>query len=184
MYDTADDVNMRLRGTFVKYKGELVYLDDVGNTQVALQRANGERFNADWRKAEDFDIKPLKLGYLNFNRGAGYTARTPHRRWKQATGRDAIEIIQGESYREFEELMRALEAGEKDQYPSFAEAFNQCRKGGNSCAFHRRFALFPVDGKSVLYYRGRAVGGVRASKPFLNENFNFLKEELAAALEG
>lgn len=136
---------------------------------------------------ENFDLSPVKLGYLNCpkRRDATYVSRNPVRYYKQGFNNSVLRSLKfGVHY-----LSYALYKTVKNKYPTKESAFEQVVCGERiSCAFCRDFAFTIKGAKSesilVLEYRDRRVGTAKLNQEAgaivatLLPEYEFLKETL------
>ena len=120
------------------------------------------------------DLTPLKVGYVNFKRGASYLVRKAARRWKQGLDTQGI-IVTGADYRvgDYTDSKPFLDCL-KGEYPPLAEALFTAKLEEKTIAFDRRWA---VGWTGTLYYRGKAVGNTHDGL-HLNDVYKYLKELL------
>jgi hypothetical protein len=129
----------------------------------------------------DLDLKPVKLGFVNYRGKAVFVARIPKRGdYRQGLRRENSTSFNGLGYPPTSAMSNAIQ----NQYPSFDTAFKTSSKGdAYSCAWHRHWG---IAGGSRLIYKGYGVvGSIHKDKSFtLNGNFSHLKEYLSEVLRG
>lgn len=153
MYDTVEYARSRLNDTVIMYQGNPFLVQTItrreqGGKLVVVgmlieREAPMEVF------LEDCDIKPVSLGYVNYNKKAFYTMRMPMRRdWKQ--GLRYLNLIDVDG-RQFNGVGYSVFVNTiKNHYPSFQNAvksLSNCR----SMAFHRDFC---IDENYNIIYKG------------------------------
>jgi hypothetical protein len=94
-YETDRDVNIRLNGCILRYKGQPVQLSLAGQLKV-FWAALGEPFTDKQvihSSDEYLDISSPPLGYVNQGGYVFYVSRIPHRKFKQGVCSDNVHII-------------------------------------------------------------------------------------------
>lgn len=199
MYETAREINDRLAGTIVLWKGQPIYVSEAGTKRdgtLFLYTATipdlllGPQIDLD---DPDLDLFGMQLGYVNTPYNAAvYTKRMPNRRMQQglnghnvhvepAVTRDGHRINYNSIYAK--QCFADMLAG---KYPTLQEARQMLLDNPNldSVAFGRKFAIkreapgFPY----YLMYRGRRAGWSDLSCERFNlpEDQQFLAELLKA----
>lgn len=170
--------NSRLAGTCVRLDGKMVRIDSVTSERAAGRFCeDGKSFRV---KLNKLDVKPFKLGYVNFNGRVSYLVRQPKRRcWRQGQRTSNTRSLQGFSV---DEIPRdALAKTVQNEFPTFTKVLSelQTKDGLRSLAFHRHWA---VDRDSVLWCRSKAVGVITDGAPTLNDKYKYLAEYLEECL--
>lgn len=199
-YETAEEVEFRLRNTVVLYDGDPVYItktnlpgaDDEGEiARVFFQPLPYNGRGREVRKylsSKKFDLTPFKMGFMNYEGAAYFLARQPLRQNRQGLGAGTLSIknmspneTRGIDFNTvitadgFVDMIRG-------KYPSFQEA-GEMLNGGDaySVAVSRSFCfLFDTDLDMLLLSHrgvkcGTAMKGDKAIR--LPEKFHFLRQE-------
>jgi hypothetical protein len=188
MIYAGNDLGMRLSKTLIRFKGQPFYVDNIGHDRKYL--LNG-MFTMTGKVAsielpcKDIDLRPVPLGYANFNGTAVYLSRIPVRRYKQGLSHENISVngplLQGKR-----DILttREVAACVNGAYPKLDAAMRAIDNGAGSVAFHRQWAVHSyLPGRYKLQYRGRTVGELRDAEMQLNEGSEYLKELLQTVLE-
>lgn len=180
MWDNLDDCQSQLGNTIVRIRKLPVRIDEIyrggedGKTLMACVRSltTGVRKQIE---VNSLNVKPVPLGYTNLEGTATYLMRRPLRRWKH--GLDAGSLITDEGGRMHidNSFDRSLARTIKGDYPTLATAIEVVRAGLlETCAFSRTFAI----SKRNLIYKGAVAGKIKAGKPILSDEYEFLAETL------
>ncbi|MNX61467.1 hypothetical protein D3C86_924010 [compost metagenome] len=180
MYGTDHDyANSRLVETIVRLESEPVY---VWGVRVGMKVDYSTLTEMDAMKRcdlEELNLKPVPLGYCNYNKYACYLTRMPMRRdWRQGLRRGNFTSLSGaDANRIPYEALRQCILGE---YPTF-EAALEASKKVKSIAWHRHWA---VDNNGQILHKGgqRPVGTVTNGKIVLLSKYQYLKEALEESL--
>lgn len=183
-YETVDDARMRLRGCVVLYKGQPVYINDVGHgtgkddifrvmfnelpitggrpARGRIEEAADE-LKRKFISSKHFDIAPFRMGYVNREGSPFYCSRLPNRVQKQGLCNENFSGLTNSGtpvpfavFTNCKEVP-AMVAGD---YPSFERALQLLDKVGE-VAFHREFCLVKdpvISGLVFLYHKGKKVG--------------------------
>ena len=146
----------------------VVYLDEMG-TMNEEERVI---------KLEDLDVRPVPLGYVNFNGSLSYLYRIPVRRdWKQGLrANNCASVGLGLANIPGSNLSKTI----MGVFPSFAEVKRTIKNNiGHAYAWHRHWA---TDGKRLYYKRLDCVGTIFRGKPKLTGKCAYLKEALEEAM--
>ena len=172
---------MRLAESLVMYKGKPFYITEY---DMAENRVSG--FFPYTDKAARFtlpsvnlDIRPPRLGYVNYRGNAIYVSRYPVRRYKQGIHSQNI------TFSAMADKGRLLRSPEFSQalmgdYPYFNGALRSL-SSNTSVAFNRHWALQKEAEGVHLMYRGNPVGLYKDNKLKLIEDYQYLKEAMEEA---
>lgn len=173
-YESAQDVHMRLDGTYVRYQGD-VYLcaheDQLKVTLYNINTRNPAPFKSISANDPDLDVSSVPLGYCNFKDYAPlYLAREAARKQKQGVSLHAL-VGFDETRRQWlrppgksmhithMDIYKTI----KGDYPDIMTVINN-QNHPHGGAFHRRLALVPfTSGRWKLKYMTNFVGILRAS---------------------
>ena len=173
MYDTAEYASSRLQDTIVKYGGRAVSVCRVEEDLTCVIRRLGT-IETHVVPLSELDLTPIRLGYVNFERGSYYLQRVPKRNdWRQGLRNNNVNhgILLEPC---LSELLEGI-------YPSLGECVDATESGHDEKAFSR---FFSVSQGGCLNYKGRRhVGEVRGGKPVLLGDFKFLEEVLKESLD-
>jgi hypothetical protein len=164
----------RLNGTIVRLKdGEpfTVHSIDAGGMAVGVLMKDGLVHNY---HLDDLDVHPIRLGYINHERGGtSYIRRMPLRRdWKQ--GLRSSQCVSNNinlNHIPSSDLRKTV----LGQFIPFNKAI-QCNF---SVAFHRHWAV----SRKKLYYKNRLVGHIEKDVPILAPENQYLKEYLQGCIK-
>lgn len=178
----GDDWNYassRLCETIVRLKGEPVYIYSVNPGMIAKYAKLDDLDNIAFCDANELDLKPVPLGYCNYNKNACYLSRIPMRRdWRQGLRRGNFASLSGVDAERIP--YGALAKTILGDYPTYKAALDAVRKV-KSMAWHRHWA---VDGALQVFYKGaiRPVGEVVEGVVQLNSRSHYLAEALSESL--
>lgn len=180
MYGTDYEyANSRLTETIVRLKGEPVFIHRIGPGMVAhynLLEGDGEVHSC---MTEELDLRPVPLGYCNYNKHACYLSRIPMRRdWRQGLRRGNFISLSGAAAERIPyEALKKVILGD---YPTFAAATEAVKKI-KSIAWHRHWA---IDCHGQILHKGheKPVGLVRNGEIELHSKYIYLTEALKEAL--
>lgn len=138
--------------------------------------------------SEHLSLAPIPLGYVNCKeRGspALYLSRVPKRRYKQGLNSGTL-AVSGSQIREAQFLemifLYDLQGCIENKYPSLEECIRLAKVHDCTAAFSRRWAVCPkkLGRYTTLYleYRSTRVGVIKGGKVTLNDDYEFLAEEL------
>ena len=186
-YDSAEQANLRLKGTYILYDGELMQCGGCpAEGTVALYTVPGQRgqmvVNLDDPK---LNMSDFRLGYVNKGARAGYLTRIPARQqrqglcqtnvqvdpeWTRVTAQGVNTILGSVEFRD------ALQ----NKYPKFGECVDMLKGNPNirSRAFSRRFALYkdPEFDLYELHYRGQRIAWGDPASFNLPSSHTYLRE--------
>jgi len=174
--EDGDYARGRLNNTFVKYKGELVFVEELWNTRFRYKTG------LNWGKSligdtNNIDLSPIKLGYTNYKNRAHYLMRIPARRWKQGADKQGVTSV-STHYGDGTEVRGSdFRYTFKGDYPSLVHATKEAKEMGYPVAFSRVFAILP---NMSLEYKGRNVVGKidNYGRPLLDRKYLWLEEAL------
>lgn len=200
-YENAEEVRFRLEGTIVQYEGKPVYITRVGMPDLEEKEIARVYFralpigaNKEVRKllsSKNFDLAPVKLGYMNKDGKAYYLARTAVRQNKQGLNSQVLtyqSVTGGHLGRQFDFRLLVEDQCFVDLlngvYPTFKEVEQMFgNKGITSVAISRCFAFMIDHDFECLYLMHK---GVKCGICFKGEDkmtvppkYRFLKEEMA-----
>ena len=165
MYDNMRDVEFRLKGTLVEYKGELRYVNSCSKVRRMYCLELGDdlvRLDSRYLKITD-----IKTGYMNIGGYLVYLLRRPTRAYRQGLRRDNTDVSGSIGFNEVMEYVR--QGVDKDK---------PLRAG--STILDKDYAV--VGGK--LFYRTRPVGIYHEGKAYLDNDKKFLVESLGECSHG
>lgn len=168
---TYNDASMYLRHTYIKYKGRLVYVQDVSafgkSIDLRLKDVRSEKEFICNVNSTLLDFKVGHVGYINYKNGCTYFVRRPFRTCKQGlrlereVSGDAANSLLG-------------------KYPKFKDAYSKARSTNTKVAFNKNFAVGYDD---VLYYKGNVVGYYAKSDGIkMLSSFKFLLPKIKEAI--
>jgi hypothetical protein len=170
----------RLRDSIVMHKGVPVYVNGVlGDGSCDVYPLKGGRGKSYMAKLDELDVKPVKLGYINFKGRSCYVMRMPKRRdWKQGLrGANITSIgidtdIHSIPMDEWERVILG-------NYPSFQSCVRGVSSTAVSMAWNRRWC---VKQDLSLWYKEEKVGEVVDGKPLLTQDYQHLNECLRESM--
>jgi hypothetical protein len=184
----------RIENTIVRISetGEPVYVcavDNAGGMCTVCNLTEMQGMRVDFGKTslvslDDLNVRPVKLGYVNFNAEAFYLERMPIRHGPNNQGLNVENCVSsGPGLYNFpmKEFIRCI----KGEYPDFKNAVEKSatkKRNGQSktIAFDRYWAVFA--GNKLLYKNHEVVGVIKNGVPVLSGEYIYLKERLEAAL--
>lgn len=177
--DDWDYAGSRLNGSIVAKGKDPMLIMEVGRMGVVGH--NLRTGDAENCKLSDLDVKPFKLGYLNFRGGVGYLARIPKRQdWRQGLRRGNCSFTHMTVDTRFDpssrEFCLSLSKTVSLEYPSYEASYKKAINRGVAVAFHRHWAI-SSDG-NLLYKNGETVGVCAEGGPVLDKKYGHLKEYL------
>ena len=122
-------------------------------------------------KLSDIDLTPIKLGWVNTNRGIAYTTRVPARKWKQGLSMDIFYIVYRGDKVNLAFPSSYLIDTVKNNYPSY-KSIKETITPTTKKAFSRNWA---VDAQALMY-NGRVVGVMDQYTTALNKRDAYLRE--------
>jgi hypothetical protein len=161
-YDSAEDVKMRLDGTYLMYKGEIVRCNWYNNLKIYV---TGIAANSSIPPETiihssniDLDVSSLPLGYLVYEGNAWPTIarRAPLRKYKQGICSQNVffeDYTKGKQFLEGAFGTSAFHNMLMGKYSSFEKAMSIVSKTGFeilSCPISRDFCVFKDKNKTVL----------------------------------
>ena len=177
--DDYEYANSRLTETIVRLKGEPVYIFRVGIGMVTNYATLDDFNTIKTCKTEELDLKPVPLGYCNYNKQACYLTRIPMRRdWRQGLRHGNFTSLSGvDANRIPYDVLRQCILGD---YPTFNGAVEAVKKV-KSMAWHRHWA---VDSQLQIFHKGgnRPVGVLDNGQVVLSSKYQYLKEALKESL--
>lgn len=177
--DDHEYANSRLIETIVRLKGEPVYIHRVGIGMKVDYSTLDAMDELKKCTTEELDLKPVPLGYCNYNKHACYLTRMPMRRdWRQGLRRGNFTSLSGSDANRIPyDVLRQCILGD---YPTFAGAVEAVKKV-KSMAWHRHWA---VDSELQILHKGgvRPVGVMENGQIVLSSKYQYLKEALKESL--
>lgn len=188
MFETANDGNMRLRNTVIRYKGRPVFCEGVDDDLRlhCMWLHDGKNIRIA-KNDPELDYSASSLGMVNSNGEAIFCSRVPCRKWKQGLGRENVSVkgLGRDRPREVNGLIRSKSLGMtiENKFPSMEACLKMLRtRQVASVAFSRKFAVRRIGDKIALYFRTRIVGEIKEDKPSLDDRYNYLQEVLQEAI--
>lgn len=184
LYESANDINQRLTGSVVRYKGEPVLVGEVvgakGHVSIThLYTDENERV-----LYTDLDLTPVPLGNTFVNGNVAFIQRKPARKWKQGLSNDNMNVKSFVPVRGLRNTSDAVIRTIKGEYPSIEDAFQKVRSGEyQGCPFSREWAVVMYDGDLSIVHRGEIVGYVTDKTIKLMPEKYYLQESLCQSLE-
>lgn len=175
--------NTRLTETIIFQGDRAVYCREVtddGRASVIPLRDMGDGGPRVVVPLAELDVKPRRLGYVNYEGSVCYVMRVPKRRDYRQGLRGNTMSSMGPLHVHDIPLHRLSDMLE-GQYPSFEQALENCKQDrNNACAWHREWAVLR-DGN--LLHKGESiVGKVVENQPMLSEEYQWLQESLRDSL--
>lgn len=166
----------RLIETVVRVKKDNtpVMIHDVTRTKVVCSAlSDGDTLIN--LKLDDLDVKPVNLGYLNYNGVASYIVRVPKRRdWRQGMRYGNIKSLSGISAQHIP--LKYYDHVIRGEYPSLDKVIKSSKTVKDSIAWHKHWAL---DRSGQVLYKGtNIVGKLIEGQILLNEHRQYLREYL------
>lgn len=189
LYESARDVELRLRNSLVMYNQRPVQVNNViSKTAVEVEDILTRDVSA--AKVRDLDLDPshAKLGYVITTRGVYMASRKPVRRFKQGLTNENM-VVRGVMEKRGRERdisfnSRAVAKTILGEFPDCGTAFQQVRKGESKIVpFSRDWAVAEQDGDLCLVYRGNVVGYADDGCAKLLPECFYLKEGLELCLK-
>jgi len=189
MYDNDDlaYAQNRLVGTLIRYKDEVVSVRDVmyGKNKADPLRIVGVRVlkgDAINKPLPEFDLTPIKLGFVNFDGGVAYISRKAMREdWRQG-----FRLHQMAVHYQSDDLFIGDISGEKiaktveNKYPIIEEIFDGV--GNVTQAWCKSFATNPAG--EILHRGFGKVGNFigKTKEYLLDADFFWVEEQLKKAI--
>lgn len=165
-YLSAQDVNMRLMKTIIRYRGRLVFVQGCHeDLKVSLIDVKSNTNILAHSSDVDLDISSIELGWINAGKGACHVSRIAQNSQKQGValnrtrvfaGWSAREPYTGYSWREIEDLRPFLALVGQDEYPTIRKACH-----GYGYAFDKDWAFSssrPDPKTFAVYHKTIAIG--------------------------
>jgi len=173
-YDSKDDAHLYLAGSFVKFKGEPIYVVNVRDMKEAKCIKAGTEEYIKVPVAE-MDFTPFKLGYYydDRNKRTYYVERQPHRKWRQGITNDNCKAKGRHRFQLPHVTDKGIVTLLKGEYLSLAKAKAKAKKEDIDIPFHR---LFSIDKHNTLRYKTRVIGVMVKNKVELLPTYAFLNE--------
>lgn len=173
--DDYEYANSRLAETIVRKGEEPIFVHKVSRgMQVTYHSLSDKEGEEKVCKIEELNLKPVSLGYCNFNKQVVYLSRLPMRRdWRQGLRRgNFVGIGEVDINRlGYDAIGKTIEG----VYPSFEKCVSLLGKV-RAIAWSRNWAL-RHDG--VVMYKGdKAVGNLVEGKIVLDTRFHYLSQAL------
>lgn len=176
--------NERLNGSVITRKGLPVYINRVDEYGMVSFHIVGGNCSKE-AHIKEFDLTPIKLGYINYPTQAIYSFRVPVRGYRQGIRSGTFASRRGAGTKL---LTKSLSNCVQNIYPQIDTCVETIFNGeATSRAYHRKFSL-AVDRKNsnrlFLKYRDSKVGSYDIKKNDINldTNHQFLKEALGESL--
>lgn len=153
MYDTVGYARSRLNDTIITHNDEPIHVIDIHRVNnkfyvIALNLVTGDEVRV---LLDECNIKPVSLGYVNYNKSTFYSMRMPMRRdWRQGLRYINLVDVSGRQYNGIgygvfvDTIM--------NNYPTFENALSKLTNC-TSIAFNRDFAISKtgdIEYKGVL----------------------------------
>jgi hypothetical protein len=178
--DDYEYASSRLSETIVRKGNEPVYIYGVSpGMKVTYQVIDKPGEDPGVCDIDELDLKPVPLGYCNFNKNASYLTRIPMRRdWRQGLRQGNYMSLNGVDARKIPNT--ALAKVIKGEYPTFKDCLELVKKL-NSVAWHRHWAISNAGG---LFHKGSAVPVcvILDGELKLSTKYQYLSEALKESL--
>lgn len=167
----------RLVGSIVRWKKTPVTVQEVypDGTVVVESIAKGAVGRANM---DDLNLKPVPLGFVNYEKQASYVSRVPKRRdWRQG-----LRVGNMTSFGIPQQIIPGLALSKtiKGIYPTYESTLGRVRDRGGSHAWHRHWAI--NEREEILYKHGVVVGKIERGRPLLSSKYEYLQEYLEECL--
>lgn len=185
-YDTVEYARSRLVETIICLNGKPVQVVEVNNRFIDHEIIVGFNYLSSGDSGvdvlENFDLNPVKLGYVNYQNNAHYLSRMPMRKdWRQ--GLRSINISDpfgGRPSIPYKVIAETIVGN----YPTFHSALEKINSSEEDkrVAFCRDFSMF----KDILTYKGvMDVGKINTENGTItiDEPFNWVTESLYESME-
>ena len=183
MYCSRERVRARLIHSFIRYKNEIIFVNDVFTDDGLLRVLNpvtGEYSDLEFDDPY-LDVGAFSPGYVNFETEADYITRLPTRQFVQGmTGANTNSRRNITSTKN----MLALVSAMKNCYPTFQSCLTWVSRGQKrSSAFSRSLAIFRHASGRIKLFRsdfeiGEVVSGEIVLKPFYEKVRHLVLEEM------
>lgn len=183
--DDPDYARQRLVNTIIMHNGKAVVVTNIKRIaankplEVSAQEILTGDLVAD--KIVNYDLTPIKIGFINHGRECAYVTRKPLRndwrqgfRWSQAV----VHYASGGVLYENVNIAKAAE----NLYPEIDEIREMVRRRGGTLAWCHNFAL---NNAEQIFYRGFGKIGElvdRTNKYILDNEFSWVEERLKKVL--
>lgn len=170
----------RLQNSVVAWKDVLVRIEEVynGRATFTVVSKSVEKFGE--CALGELDVKPLRLGFVNWNGTASYICRAPMRRdWKQGVRHSSMRSLHGYQPRQIPFL--CINNTHKGKFPKLETCKRIIGTDAKSKAWARDWALDRHG--NVMYRGGTIVGKINNGVPELTPRFIHLQENLEASYE-
>lgn len=157
-YDSAEDVNMRLNHSVVKYEDKFFYVSCDGMNIILTHLVTNTPIHRISANSAKLDVSSPELGYVNL-RVPAFISRMPVRRQKQGCavenlsfrqhGRSVVDVVNAATFRS-QEFLDMLEG----KYPKFAQCLTSPNK---SYAFHRDFLVEKFKERTDIYFKEKRI---------------------------
>lgn len=189
MYDIDDPdyARQRLVKTVIMHRGATVIVDNVERNGkhkcldiIAREILSGKQI-AD--RIHNYDLKPIKLGFINLGFNCLYAVRTPLRNdWRQGFRFEQVSIPFNPYGAQLFDYTAVAHTAEND-FPNITNIKEILRKKNGILAWCRTFA---IDNKNKIFYRGFGEVGeftdVEEGKFKLKNEFFWVEDRLKEVL--
>lgn len=183
MYKDYNYANQRLINTIVRLNNIPVFIIAVNHDGSTLYYEVGGSGEHKSEHLDNFDLKPMPLGYVNYDGASTYLQRMPLRRdWRQGARAHNVNSSNLDFNTRTILNSRAFVKCVLNEYPTFKKCFHEVYEDGHrSSSFSREFALVrsgDADKCNVQYKGKRIVGEATLDGVVLAERFKYLQETL------
>jgi len=193
---SLQDLQMMFLNTLIRYKGLPVLVENIiqekktKEVKVELYHLTTNEFSLITFNEEEFNFKPVRLGYINHRGFAIYIYRQPYRKFKQGLNRECMVYVDSEMlYLDGNHQLRRNQSVDDvfalwvnslcntidSKYPSLKEAIIKIKDGAMEVAFDRQFAICH---QNYIRYKGKIVGAYQKDHIEFKPGFEFLKNAL------
>lgn len=170
--DNLQYAKTRLEGTIITYKKEPCLINEVLASKGGVSCSYSTYDEVGKASVDDFDLTPIKLGFVNTPYGTGFLSRKPIREdWRQGLRKQNC-ISYGDVRKEYLLELSSLRKTVLNLYPDLDEAI------ATNKAFSRNFRISGGD----LMYRGDIVGGVSRGQLEFFPQYAYLKPRVERTL--
>ena len=190
------DLEMMFKSTLIRQKDEPVFIESLSQNNGITKAELYYLSNGDCKwvvfDEDNYNFKPVRLGYVNLRGFAIYLYRRPLRRYKQGLHYECLGQVpnrrndwsQNENIRlmECQKLVQKLHNKElvntiKGYYPSLSDALAMFEDMACEVAFDRQFS---IDKMNKIRYKGNVVGGysTKQKQIVFNDGFEYLNKAL------
>ena len=174
-YDSGEYANSRLNDSYVRdEKGKVVKVLRVDEDFKTIVQ-DGVTLEERWTTLDKLDLKPMPLGYINFDQPQ-FLSRMPRRDdWRQGlrmrTTRGGRNFLWKPLPEQFQDMVDG-------KYPSFKEALQSVRdRQYRGRAFDRFFCLYKFGGNVDIHYAANKIATIDKDDQIIwYPNFIHLKE--------